>query len=382
MRLSTIVSALVAIPGLAAASEYKPVRCEAAKTYEGRPLRAQLPSEALSVAGPLAGALDPATVRRLETALQRVAQGTRAQALTVAVARPGVGSWSGAWRKNPTAGEDPLFWWASVGKVVTAVVVLQLAEEGRLSLSDPISQYIPGAPNGRAVTLAHLLEHTAGLFSANEDRAHRAAPGSRTLSDDLVVLRRHGAMFCPGQAWRYTNTGYSLLGAVIEKVEGRPFHEVAKRRVLDRLGPSSLRMLSPNDRAADVAPLAPENPRDPVIHPSWAGPAGSLVGRAADVNRLLQAVLGSELLRPETTRAQFARLYPMFDGSSFYGRGVMTYEPTGTGILWLGHGGGSPGAKAITVWSPADRAFVSVALTGDGPAEAGANLLLKALGKP
>lgn len=377
-----LATALAALPTWAAAADYKPVSCRAAKSYEGRSLRSALPAEAFAVSGSLAGDLDPAASRRLEAALERVTQGTRAQAITVAVARPGSGSWSTTWRKDPAQAEAPRFWWASVGKMVTAVVILQLAEEGRLSLNDPVSRYVPGVPNGQAITLAHLLDHTNGLFSTNEDPAFRAEPRKRTLAENLASARRHGAMFCPGQGWRYTNTGYLLLGVVIEKLEGRPYHEVATRRVLDRLGQSSLRMLAPDDPAADIAPLAPEDPAEPVVDPSGPGPAGGLIGRAEDVNRLLQAILGSELLRPETTRAQFARLYPMFDSSSFYGRGVMVYEPPGAGILWLGHGGGAPGAKAITVWSPKDRAFVSVALTGDGPAEAGANLLLKALSRP
>ena len=100
------------------------------------------------------------------------------------------------------------------------------------------------------------------------------------------------------------------------------------------------------------------------------------------MNLFLQAVLGSRFLSRETTRRQFDKLYPMFGSHSYYGLGIMVYAPAGTSDRVIGHSGGAPGVKATTLWSPAHRAFVSVALTGDGSAEAAANLLLRALGRP
>jgi D-alanyl-D-alanine carboxypeptidase len=97
------------------------------------------------------------------------------------------------------------------------------------------------------------------------------------------------------------------------------------------------------------------------------------------MNRLLEATLTPGLSSVQTRDLRLARLYRMFDAGSFYGLGIMVYRPPGTDAYWIGHGGGSPGANAISIWSPADNAFVSVALTGDGSAAATANLLLAAL---
>jgi D-alanyl-D-alanine carboxypeptidase len=97
------------------------------------------------------------------------------------------------------------------------------------------------------------------------------------------------------------------------------------------------------------------------------------------MNLLLQATLAPGLLTRQTRDLRLAKLYQMFDAGSFYGLGIMTYRPRGTDIYWIGHSGGSPGANAISIWSPRDRVFVSVALTGSGSATATANLLLTAL---
>lgn len=379
-RAALVVALAAAPPAWAREAAYTPVRCDGARPYEGAALKPAPAEAAFDAAGSLEGEFDAAVIARLEDALAKAMKATRAPAMTVAVSQPGRGTWSA---ERATGAMPERFAWASVGKMVTAVVIMQLAEETRLSLDDPIARYVPDVPHGEFITLAHLLEHTSGLFSANEDRRVRTRASNRPMpiSEHLAIARRHGAMFCPGQNWRYSNTGYALLGEVIEKIEGAPYADVAERRVLARIGPGTLRMLQAGDAAADVAPAAPSVQGEHAVALGSLGPAGGIVGRARDMNRLLQAVITSQLVSRESTRRQFARLYPMFgaDTGTAYGHGVMLTEPAGAGIYWLGHGGGSPGIKSVTAWSPRHRAFVSVALTGDGSAPATANLLLKAL---
>jgi len=372
----TVTAILVAWP--AAARDYEAVRCEAAKPYTGPALAPAPQRDALPSSAPFHGSFDPATTERLEAALATSLAATRAVSMTVAVSRPGGATWSGV-RTADGSPPPKRFWWASAGKMLTAATVLRLLDEGRLSLQDPIARYLSGVPNGEAITLEHLLAHTSGLFSANEDRRIRAGRKLLTLGDELAVLRRHGAMFCPGERWRYSNSGYTLLGAVIEKVDGRPFAEAATAGVLLPLRPGSLRVLSAGDDATDVGPLASSDSDAVLVQPGQAGPAAPLVGLAEDMNRLLQATLSPGLLAEKTRDLRLAKLHQMFEAGSFYSLGIMVLRPPGTDLYWIGHSGGSPGANAISIWSPADGAFVSVALTGDGSAAAIANLLLAAL---
>lgn len=362
----------------AAAADYRPVTCEAAVAYQGAPLHAPPAPLPTAAALPLAGDLDAATAARLQAAFDTAFKATQAHAMTVAVGIPGRGLWTA--QQNA---DQPLFYWASVGKEATATVVLQLADEGRLKLSDPIARWVPGVPNGQAITLEMLLAHTSGLFSANEDlQVHRQ---NRPLAADeeLAVLKRHGAMACPGERWRYSNSGYDLLGRVIEQVDGRPLAQAIQARIVTPLGLASFRALAPGAPTDDVQPPVSDTPTEPAIDITAPGAAGPLTASAADMVRFQQALLTRDQLLPATTRAaRLQRPYPMFQPGMFYGLGLMLYD-IGDGpahFTWIGHSGGAPGVKAVSIYAPDHNVFIAVALTGDGSAEATANLLMKAAG--
>ncbi|MES2055538.1 MAG: serine hydrolase [Pseudomonadota bacterium] len=356
----------------AGAADYKPVRCMVRQAYAGRPLHA-----AIDVARPAAvpeTALDPAITARLDTVLAMIRDKTQPGAMTAAVGITG----KGLWTSDGTAAGPKLFW-ASAGKSFTAVVVLQLVQEHKLSLDDPISRWIENVPNGDVVTVRDLLAHTAGLFSANEDLTARADPRYRGPAETLAIARRHGAMFCPGANWRYSNTGYDLLGEIVRIVDGRSIDQAIAARIIVPLGLKTLRALPPGGGASGVAPLvsAQEKP----IDPSWAGAAGPIVGSAGDMVRFWAALLDGRLIARSQVTAMTETLYPMFDPGTYYGLGAMVFDlPDGARrILWIGHAGGTPGASALIVYAPADHAFAAVALTGDGSAVPAVNALLKAL---
>jgi D-alanyl-D-alanine carboxypeptidase len=355
------------------------VDCDQARPYEGLPLYSgavQLPGSDST----LGQAFDAATAQRLDQAMRDAMRHTRAEVMSAAVA-------TADRRWHATLGADGAprrqrLYWASVGKALTATVVMQLVDEGRLRLDDPLSRWVPGIPNAAVITIDHLLQHTAGVYSANEDPDRRADPRYHAPEDDVAVATRHGALFCPGQYWRYSNTGYSLLGRIIEAVDGRPYHESVNQRIAVRLGLATLRALAPQEEAADVAPLRPGDAAQTPMKPYWGYAAGCVVASADDMLRFWHALTTGALLGRERTASLFERLHPMFDTGTFYGRGVMLYtfsHPRLGARTWLGHSGGSPGIKALVAYSPADQAFVAVALTGDGAAEATANLLLTQL---
>lgn len=361
-------------PTIARAEDYKPVACTAHAPYAGRPLHA-----AVAVPTPKAipdAMLDPATTARLDAALAAIQAATHAPSITAAVGIEGKGAWTG-----DTIGQRPLFW-ASSGKTFTAVVVLQLAQEQKLSLDDRVAKWIPGVPNGEVVTVRDLLAHTSGLFSANEDKKAHAAPRYRDPAENLAIARKHGALFCPGANWRYSNTGYDLLGEIVRQVDGRSIDAAITARIITPLGLTSLRALRPGGGANGVAPLV--SAQATPIDPSWAGAAGPIVGSASDMVRFWSALLGGRLIAPSLLQEMTGKLYPMFDPGTFYGLGAMVFDaPDGDRrLVWIGHAGGTPGAGALVVYAPADHAFAAVALTGDGSAVASVNALLKSLRQP
>lgn len=366
-------------PSTAEVRDYEPVVCDNARPYEGPPLYAK-PVELPAPDFVVGEAFDAATGARLDQALAEAMIHAKAAVMTAAVGST-AGRWS-ATRGADGAASRQRLWWASVGKALTATVVLQLVEEGKLRLDDPLARWLPDFPNAKAITIDHLLLHTAGVFSANEDLVVRREPRYRTPDEDFAIAARHGALFCPGQRWRYSNTGYAMLGRIIEAVDGRPYHQAVDARIAERLHLSTLRALAPQEEPADVAALLPHDPAEPRMVPNWGYAAGAVVASADDMLRFWHALLTGRLLGATHTASLVERLHPMFDQGTFYGRGVMLYaftHPTLGSRTWIGHSGGSPGAKAVVAYSPGDHAFVAVALTGDGSAEACANLLLTRL---
>ena len=193
----------------------------------------------------------------------------------------------------------------SITKTFIATVVLQLAAEHRLSLSDTVEQHLPGlvrgaGNDGRALTLRALLTHTSGLV-----RLHRGTPGAPSPSPRFRPCASHSPTPRPTRGrFSYSNTNYVLLGLVVEQVTGRSYAAEAERRVIAPLGltgtsfPGSRTSLpSPHGRAyaADGTDVTDLDPR-------VAGAAGELVTTLADLDRFYAALLGGRLLPPHWLR--------------------------------------------------------------------------------
>src|SRR5262249_34406804 len=136
---------------------------------------------------------------------------------------------------------DTHFRIASNTKTMTAAVIVQLAQEGKLGLGDPISKYVPGVPDGDSITLAQLLAMRSGLYnytdapelSASVDRAPTKA---WTPGELLAMAFTRPPSFPPGAAFQYSNTNYTLLGLVAERVDGRPLASAMQDRLFGPLG--------------------------------------------------------------------------------------------------------------------------------------------------
>jgi D-alanyl-D-alanine carboxypeptidase len=375
-------------PGSALAARKKVLKCKGRVNYAGPPLRAQLAEwqfDAAAKAG--TSRLAPVISDRLEAGLEQASGAMKAGALTAALATADGGVWTQTLASSREAPLPTSFFWASVGKAYTATAILQLVEEGKLTLDAPLSRWAPNMPGAAWITVEDLLAHTSGLYSFQADPALRAEPGYKSPERLLAVAAAQPAAFCPGAAWSYSNTGYVLLGRIIEVLDGRPYHEALTKRVVERLDLRETTVLAPRQvlkgMATPVATAEADGASDDVTTPYAAG---AVAASAADVVRFWRALMASRLHGVELTRRRFARLYPMADvGPGYYGLGVMVSDlsaadPKATDT-WLGHAGGLPGAKAVVAYSLEKQAYVAVALTGEGSPEATANLLLSGLPK-
>src|SRR4051794_22625735 len=134
-------------------------------------------------------------------------------------------------RTYGAAGPQALWPIASIGKSFTAVLVLQLVEEGVLDLHAPVSDYVPWltvASRSAPITLHHLLTHTSGVIATSDQ-----APAS---TYDVIALNGAETGFVPGEHRHYSDIGYRAIGVVLEAVTGRAYGELLQTRMLDRLG--------------------------------------------------------------------------------------------------------------------------------------------------
>lgn len=369
--------------GLFAATDH-PVTCTSAQPYRGPALRSAV---AIPPANELAlfptENFSPTLQQNLSDALTLAQTKTHASAITAAVAVPGMGFWTATRTLEPAAVPPPLFYWGSAGKTFTAVLILQLVEEGKLTLNSPIATWFPNYPNAKVITIDHLLTHTSGIFSFDQDLKHRRQPGYKNPATLVAAAQKHGNAFCPGEAWSYSNTGYVMLGLIIEKIDAHSYAEAVDARILRPLGLKHTRALRSTSGIDDIAPARPENAGEIEAGFSFATPfgAGCIAATAEDMVRFWQGLLGDRLLKRATLEKMFSTLYPMFGQRvSFYGRGVMLSDiPDQPADIWLGHSGGAPGIKAEIIYSLDSHAFVAVALNNDGSAQSTVNLLLKTL---
>ncbi len=135
---------------------------------------------------------------------------------------------------------DTLFWIASMTKPVTGVAILMLQDEGRLSVDDPVSKYLPEfaglrTPSGKPadITIAQLLSHTSGLSSPPKSKAVLSV---KTLRELEAIYLSGPMQFEPGSSWKYTTSGFNVAGLLVETVSGQPFDAFLQKRIFDPLG--------------------------------------------------------------------------------------------------------------------------------------------------
>jgi D-alanyl-D-alanine carboxypeptidase len=238
---------------------------------------------------------------------------------------------------------------ASVSKAFVAVVVLQLEAEGRLDIDDPVERWLPGlVPNGGAITLRELLNHTSGLFNYTDDPAffQSVVANSARIWTPLELVTfafGHAPIFPPGTNWSYSNTNYVLLGLVVEAVTGKPLGQSLQERVFAPLSLTSTSFPAGIELDATFAHgyitlgAGPLIDITPALNPSWAWAAGGIVSNAADVTTFYRALLTGRLL----PAAQLAEMKVPTPVAGTYGLGISA-SFTNCGRAF-GHDGDFPG---------------------------------------
>ncbi|WP_273652664.1 serine hydrolase domain-containing protein [Cellulomonas fimi] len=253
---------------------------------------------------------------------------------------------------------------ASNTKTFVAVAVMQLVGEGKIDLDAPIGTYLPGlVDNGRTgaervdggtITVRQVLQHTSGVPEYLDVLLADGLSSVDAMIDTYLQPRAlldaamtRPATFAPGASWTYSNTNYVIAGLLVEKVTGRPLHEVLTQRVVEKAGlrgtyfpavgereirgrhPHGYHSDTPGGELRDVT----------VLDPSAAWGAGDAVGTPSDLIRLYTAILDGRLVGPaELAEMQKTVPVPAEWGPMRYGLGIAETSLSCGGVAW-GHGG-------------------------------------------
>ncbi len=277
---------------------------------------------------------------------------------------------------NKVIDSSSVFFWASVGKLITSTIIHQLVLEGRLSFNDKLSNWFPDFEYSKKITINQLLNHTNGIYSFNYDPASRANK-SFTTEEFLEISKSHNNMFKPGEYWSYTNTGYLLLSLIIEKIESKTFSQVILDRISKPLHLKSLKAATENEPN-----LALAHYKDSVIHKDYSillG-AGGLLSNSKDMAVFLSTLLTGKIIPLKDVHNMMKDLYPMFNNGQYYGKGIMLYDfnkINKTNTVWIGHSGGTENYKAILLYDTKSKMIMAISINENIPAQAVAYKLME-----
>jgi D-alanyl-D-alanine carboxypeptidase len=276
-------------------------------------------------------------------------------------------------------------------KTMTGTVVLQLVQEGRMALSDPISKYRPEVPNGANITIAQMLEMRSGLHNYSElesfNRILDQNPTKAWRPEELVALGlAQASYFPPGRGYHYSNTNTVLLGLVVEQLTGRPLEEVFRDRIFVPMGMQNSLLppiasnaipdphphgylfgsnvstltnpaLPPNQQtAARNGSLLPNDVTD--LDPSWAWAAGGVTSTADDLATYVKPLVVGGLLDPDLQKQRRNSLTPVNPSdpnTALYGLALAKLGPM------IGHDGSLPGYQSFMGYDP-DRGNTLIVL--------------------
>lgn len=329
-------------------------------------LRYALPLLVIVAAPAAAQPLTPAEVARIDQAVAKALEDTAVPSASVAVVRDGKIIFTKAYgTANASLPASPALPYqiASNSKQFTAMALLLLEDEGKLSLDDTVSKWVPGISGGDRIKLRQLLNHTSGLQDYwPQDYSFEAM--SRPVTPQGIVDRwaKKPLDFQPGEQAQYSNTAYVVAGMVAEKASGEPLMAYLKRKIFTPLGMTSV--ISQDDATGPKYPsgygryaLGPLRPVTPAAR-GWLYAAGELSMSAEDLARWNVARINRSLIPLDNWEAQETPV-TLTDGTkTANGLGVFVRDAGGRKVV--AHGGESVGFLSTNNVYPAERAAITV----------------------
>ncbi len=253
----------------------------------------------------------------------------------------------------------------SIGKLFTQIAVMQLAEKGKLALDETVAKYLPDYPNKEVaakVTIRELLLHSSGIADFFDILTPETGPAMKLdavmdLKDFLPFFADKPLEFAPGSSNRYSNSGYIVLGLIIEAVSGENYRDYIQGHILEPAGMTHAGFFDRAHLPSFVAHSYEDKEDVTNIHPRRGSPAGGLQATASDLYRLVEAVDAGKLIKPESINV-IRRLMPAPPNA----------PPLADSVKLTSYGiqGGAPGVNSNLSIDPTGR-YTRVVLCNSGP---------------
>ena len=248
----------------------------------------------------------------------------------------------------------------SISKTFTSVMILQLIEEGKLSLDSKLAKFYPKVANANTINIAHMLNHHSGIRSYTNDAKFMEISLSPQSSQTIInMIEAYDSAFEPGSKGEYSNSNYYLLGQIIEKVTNQSYQDNLTSRITDKLGLKNTyyggKIIPKNNEVNSYFWHQEQWQQAPESDMSWPHGAGALVSSTADLNRFIFALFNGKLINQ-------ASLNTMLTIKNDFGKGIFKY-PHADGDAY-GHDGAIDQFKSKLIYQPATKKSIAILSNG------------------
>ena len=338
-----------------------------------RPFAASIAALALfASSSALAQALTADQTAQIDKAVTSTLADTGVPSASIAVVKDGKIVYTKAYGKQsdaiPVARTDVPYQIASISKQFTAAAILLLENQGKLSLDDTVSKYVPGITDGDKITIRQLLSHTSGLQDYwPQDYSFAAMEHPTTPQQIVDRWAKKPLDFTPGSQWQYSNTGYVVAGMIVEKVSGMKLLDFLKAHIFSKLDMHPIDQdlaigagyPTPYQRFA-LGPVRPEKP----AAPGWLYAAGELAMTPSDLAKWDIARVNRTVLPADDWQEQETPVKLTDGKDTGYGLGVEIGK-TDSGIPYIEHSGEAVGFLSENIVFPEQKAAVVVLTNSD-----------------
>ena len=272
---------------------------------------------------------------------------------------------------------------ASITKVMTAIAIMQLVEQGRVDLDVPVQTYLPTYPKKKEgeITVRRLLQHTAGVGGYKNNKEQENTTHYATLADAVALFQDRDLLATPGEAFHYSTYGYVVLGLVIEQVSGMAYGDYLRTHIWDPAGMAHTGVEQAGQRMPNASLLYHRNAKDRITPEARTDlsdrvPGGGVYSTVGDLLRFGDAVLDERLIKRSTFRMMVEDPKLKTDGNG-YGLGWYLYGENPMHGNVVGHNGTQTGASTFLMLLPERKTTVVVLSNTSGAMRSVTDITIK-----